>query len=240
MAGDENEREVMTLAEVADYLQLADRTIVRMAQRGEIPATKIASQWRFLRPVLRDWLAGQMQTMSPARLEALAGTQKDLLPLHEVIRPELMSLDLAAGPKESILRQLVEPLEQTGFARDPGRLLASLAQRERMMTTAVGHGVAIPHPRRPIPGMFPEPAIVLGRCLQGTDFEAVDDQLVHTFFLICATREEIHLQLMAKVSWLSRQRTLRKLQSASSAEAALAIAAQVGERLNKNEKITAD
>ena len=53
--------------------------------------------------------------------------------------------------------------------------------------------------------MFPQPAIAVGICPQGASFEAVDDQLVHIFFLICATREEIHLQLMAKVAWLTRQ-----------------------------------
>ena len=108
------------------------------------------------------------------------------------------------------------------------------------MTTAVGHGVAIPHPRRPIPGMFPEPAIVLGLCRQGTDFHAVDDQLVHAFFLICATREELHLQLMAKVSWLSRRQTLGRLRSAGSANEAMAAVARAGEKPEGNEEETAD
>ena len=54
------DREMMTSAQVADYLQLAERTVLRMAQRGEIPAAKVASQWRFFRPIVREWVIAQM------------------------------------------------------------------------------------------------------------------------------------------------------------------------------------
>lgn len=214
---DIEKNEIMTLSEVARYLQLAEKTVLRMVQRGEIPAAKIASQWRFMRPVIRDWLAGQMQTMLPRELKSLAGKEKPILPLNEILRSNLMVLRIMPGPKESILKQLISPLHKTGFARDTAILLQSLIERERMMTTAVGHGVAMPHPRKPISNMFSEPAVVLGVCSKGTNFEAVDDQLVHLFFLICATREEIHLQLMAKVSWLARhENIMSELQRASS------------------------
>jgi len=194
----------MTLSQLAKYLQLADKTILRMAQRGEMPGAKIANQWRFMRPVIDDWFAAKMQTMPPAKLSPLAKAQADIFSLHELIRPELMVLNLQPGPKERVLKQLVEPLHRTKFIGDTCRLLEALVQREEMMTTAVGHGVAIPHPRKPLRGLFPEPAIVLGVCPGGTDYQAVDDKPVDIFFLICATRIEVHLQLMAKVAWLSR------------------------------------
>ena len=198
----------MTLCEVAKYLQLAERTVLRMAQRGEIPAAKVASQWRFMRLLVQEWLVGQMQVYSPATSGGAVGPGQGLLPLSEVLHPDLMTFDLAGGPKESVLRQLVAPLLRTGFAKDTNQLLRSVLDRERMMTTAIGHGIAIPHPRRLMPGMFPEPAVALGICRDGADFDAIDDQLVHVFFLICATREELHLQLMANVSWLSRREGL--------------------------------
>ena len=100
-----------------------------------------------------------------------------------------------------------------------------------MMTTAIGHGVAMPHPRRPIENMFPEPAIVVGISPEGTNFDAIDDQLVHLFFLICATREEIHLQLMAKVGWLCRnEEVLSKLKKATSEEQAMELIKDATER----------
>jgi PTS system nitrogen regulatory IIA component len=225
----DRDTEIMTLTEVADYLQLAERTVLRMAQRGEIPAAKVASQWRFLRPVVRDWLAAQMQTIPAAA--GPTGGQRELLPIEEIVRPEWIHLQVQPGPKEAVLRQLVTPLETSGFARDPQRLLVSLVERERMMTTAIGHGVAVPHPRRPLQGMFSEPGLVVGLCRRGTCFDAVDDRLVHLFFLICATREEVHLQLMAKVAWLSRQELVRPLSEASSETEAISIIHEVARSL---------
>ena len=218
--------EIMTVIEVAEYLQLAEKTVVRMAQRGEMPAAKVASQWRFMRSLVREWLVAQMQTLPAGQLDDVAGRENTLLGLNEMIRPELMNMDIKPGPKEAVLRQIVGPLVQAGFAADPSRLLTSLLERERMMTTAIGHGVALPHPRKPITGMFPEPAIALGVCPAGTDFDAIDDQLVNVFFLICATREEIHLQLMAKVAWLSRKDVLGNLRTASDARTAHEIIAR--------------
>jgi len=233
MANNVENNEIMTLAEVARYLQLAEKTVLRMVQRGEIPAAKIASQWRFMRPVIRDWLAGQMLFMPSFNLESLANKEKTLLPLNEVFRSNLMVLKIAPGPKESILRQLVAPLRKTGFARDTAVLLQSLIERERMMTTAVGHGIAMPHPRKTIADMFAEPTIALGVCPKGTNFEAVDDQLVHLFFLICATREEIHLQLMAKVSWLTRHENfISELRQASSKSQAIGIITKASKKLD--------
>ncbi len=62
--------EVITLAEVAEYLQLAERAVLRMARRGEIPAAKVASQWRFIRSLVREWLVGQMRPI-PSDAQAL-------------------------------------------------------------------------------------------------------------------------------------------------------------------------
>ncbi len=209
--------EIMTLAEVAEYLQLAERTVLRMAQRGDIPAAKVASQWRFMRPLIREWLVGQMQAFPDQEIVPSGDLKDPLLPLREILHPELMTFDIEPGPKESILRQLLAPLLKTGFAKDTNLLLGGLLDRERMMTTAVGHGIAIPHPRRLMPGMFPEPAVALGICPKGADFGAIDDQLVHIFFLACATREEIHLRLMANLSLLTRREdTNAKLRTCTS------------------------
>lgn len=49
----------MTLAEVAQYLQLSRAKLYSMAQAGEIPCSKIASQWRFLRSEIDAWMHKQ-------------------------------------------------------------------------------------------------------------------------------------------------------------------------------------
>jgi PTS system nitrogen regulatory IIA component len=214
-----DQNEVMTLAEVADFLQLAEKTILRMAQRGQIPAAKVASQWRFLRSAVKDWLEQQMQIAPSIQMSYVEKNEKDFPGLDEVIRPDLVKTDIKPGSKDEVIKQLISPLRDTGFAQKPDLFLRKTLERERLMTTAVGHGVAVPHPRKPIENMFPGPGIVVGICPEGTDFDAIDDGPVHLFFLICATRDEIHLQLMARIGWLIRdKKILEKLKKAASIE----------------------
>ncbi|WP_026607541.1 methylation-associated defense system helix-turn-helix domain-containing protein MAD1 [Methylocapsa acidiphila] len=48
--------EILTLAEVAQLLKVADKTVYTMAQRGEVPAFKVRGQWRFKRDDLDQWI----------------------------------------------------------------------------------------------------------------------------------------------------------------------------------------
>jgi len=196
-------REVMTLEEVAEYLQVSEKSVLRMAQSGKIPAAKVASQWRFMRSVVDDWLMAQMEIPSvrsaPARKEP-----PKLPPLTERMPASAMNLEGTPGTKDEVLKQLVEPLRASKILRQPRRLLESVLERERMVSTAIGHGIAIPHPRRPISGLFKEPLVALAVCREGTDFEALDHQRTYVFFLLCAPTEDVQLRLLARVIQLGR------------------------------------
>jgi PTS system nitrogen regulatory IIA component len=172
-----------------------------MLRRGEIPAAKVASQWRFLRSVLHDWLASRMEQS----VRRSSGGDKAALALPRMARPELILTDVTPGSVETVLRQLTGRMASAGVVRDEEALLRSLLARESMMSTAMGNGVAVPHPRRPIPGMFPEPVVLVGICREGTDFASLDCKPVHVFFLIGAPREEVHLQMMARIALFARR-----------------------------------
>jgi excisionase family DNA binding protein len=64
---EDDPNEIMTVSQVATYLHLAEKRVVRMAQWAEIPAAKVASQWRFMRSIVREWLAAQMRTLPVGR-----------------------------------------------------------------------------------------------------------------------------------------------------------------------------
>ena len=199
MAASPDPSQILTLPQVAEYLQLAERTVLKMAQRGDIPAAKIASQWRFVRAIVDDWIVTRTSAPHPREADAAAGP----LDLSVVLRPEFVLSQLRPEPSDGILRQLVHPLVASGFIRDGGLLLRGLIEREELMSTCIGDGVAIPHPRTPPAGLFPSPAVVLGRCPGGVDFNSPDGHPTDLFFLVCATDLPSHLRLMAKVAGLA-------------------------------------
>ena len=71
-----------------------------------------------------------------------------------------------------------------------------------MLSTAIGSGVALPHPRHPSPKLCRESKIIIARSKTGIDYGAPDKKPVRIFFMICAQNEFTHLRLLAKISRL--------------------------------------
>ena len=61
----EEQPEIMTVQEVADYLRLNGMTIYRLAQEGKIPALKVGRSWRFKRALIDEWLRRESETTTP-------------------------------------------------------------------------------------------------------------------------------------------------------------------------------
>ncbi len=91
---------------------------------------------------------------------------------------------------------------------DAKKLLAVLLERERVSTTAIGEGVAIPHGKMPrvkrVSGVF-------ARSLQGVDFDSLDGGLTHLFFLLVAPEDSAadHLKALARISRLLKDTAFR-------------------------------
>jgi excisionase family DNA binding protein len=66
--------EILTVAEVAQLLKVAEKTVYTMAQNGELPRFKVRGQWRFRRQDLDDWIA--LQVSGPASASSRAGVAK--------------------------------------------------------------------------------------------------------------------------------------------------------------------
>ena len=196
-------REVMTLEEIAEYLQVSQKSVLRMAQTGKIPAAKVASRWRFMRSVVDDWLMAQMEIPS-VRSSASLKEQEKLPPLPELMPRSYMNLDVKPDTKENVLKQLIEPLRTARALRQSRRFLQSLLERERLVSTAIGHGIAIPHPHIPLVGAFKQPAVALGLCREGADYKALDHQRTYVFFLLCAPSEDFQLRLISRVIQVGR------------------------------------
>ena len=216
--------EVMTLAEVAVYLKLAEKTVLRMVHKGQIPCAKVASQWRFLRPMIDDWLTAKMQVVPKNDLARLIESSPDVVPLSRLLTDELTLLDVKPGTKEQVLRQLIQPLIRTRIIDQEQPFLVKLIERERIVSTAVGRGVAIPHLRNPRENPGGGPVLVVGICRRGTDFDSLDGKKTQVFFLLCTDSEVVHLRVLAKVNRIAgREATLQQLTRAETVEEVLRV-----------------
>lgn len=142
--------------------------------------------------------------------------------ISDLLSPEAVLPSLKVKDKKQLLRELAEKASQ--ITRVPqARIIETLTERERLGTTGVGQGIAIPHGRlsdiTKISGVFAklEPPI---------EYEAVDNQPVELVFMLLAPEGAgaDHLKALARVSRLLRnQAACEKLRKAATAEALYAI-----------------
>jgi PTS system nitrogen regulatory IIA component len=191
---------ILTIRDMAEFLKMNERTVLRMAQTGAIPAAKIGSQWRFKRELIDRWLDTKMLGTDKGMPSKSVRAAPLFPPLTELMDGCLIRLNLKASNKTEVLTHLVEPLVEAGYLANGDELLSRLVERERLMTTALGDGVAFPHPRKPQEGPFDTARLVIGVSQHGVDYEALDGKPVHVFFLICAPDDSTHLRIMAQLT----------------------------------------
>jgi excisionase family DNA binding protein len=206
--------EILTLSEVARYLKLAEKTVLRMTHKGEIPCFKIASQWRFLRSQIDEWLlanstkehaAHNHKIQTAETINSYIEEKNALVPLSRLTGKDFIILNLVPGNQYSVLKQLTEPLFQAGIIEDQEKFIERLRARENMTSTYIGQGVALPHVRYPEDNKASRPAVVIGLCPAGTEFDVPGGDLVRLFFMIYSSSEIVHLRILAKINSLLRQ-----------------------------------
>jgi PTS system nitrogen regulatory IIA component len=117
--------------------------------------------------------------------------------------------ELRARSRDKALEELLDCLVKTKEIKSKELVLEMLRQREKLGSTGIGKGVAIPHGRTLVTSKL---AFVLGRSSKGIDFVSVDGQPVRLFFLILAPPQDpgnLYLQVLGKVAALARQKGLR-------------------------------
>jgi fructose-specific phosphotransferase system IIA component len=128
----------------------------------------------------------------------------------------LVVFDLDAANKDDAIERLVDLASTSNMIKDHDQLLKDVKEREELVTTGVGYGVAFPHAKtRSAKGIV----IAFGRSEKGIDFDAMDHKPVNLLFLIAAPEDAIgaHLNVMARLSYLMKSAENRqKLMEATS------------------------
>lgn len=128
--------------------------------------------------------------------------------LAEFLRQENILTDLKSRKKEELLEEMVTEVSERAAGLDKKAVLKALLDREKLGTTGIGHGVAIPHGK--IKGLN-EIMVFFGRSIKGVDFQSMDSSPVHLFFLIITPENSAtaHLKVLACISHLLKNQDFR-------------------------------
>ena len=128
--------------------------------------------------------------------------------LPEIIEEDYIIPELKAKDKREVLEELAEVISNRDPSIEKADLVKVLMERERLGSTGIGDGVAIPHGKM---NGVRYPIISFGRSKQGLDFDSMDGQPAHLFFLLIAPEDSsgIHLQVLARIAKILKNRAFR-------------------------------
>ncbi len=128
--------------------------------------------------------------------------------LSEILRPECIISDLRAHDKKGALEELSGVITDQEPSLNKGYLLQVLLERERLGSTGIGEGIALPHGKV---NRLDRLLVSFGRSLDGLGFDSIDDQPAYLFFLLVAPENSAgaHLQALAKISRILKDSNFR-------------------------------
>lgn len=150
--------------------------------------------------------------------------------LSELFNENNVVLDVEPGSKKDLLERILRVLDEKELIKDFDHVLRDVIEREKVMSTGIGNGVAIPHAytdgvERLVAAFF--------RTRTGMDFDALDGEDVDLFFIILgpkASRRD-HIKILARISRLLNHSTFRsELRQATRVEEVLDVFKRFGDR----------
>ncbi len=129
--------------------------------------------------------------------------------ITELLKRDTVIMDLTASNKEAVIDELVEKLNGANRLNSKTEFKEAILKRESQSTTGIGEGIAIPHAKTKA---VKQPSICFGRSVSGINYESLDGQPAHLFFMIAASEgaNNTHLETLSRLSTLLMDEGFRK------------------------------
>ena len=221
------------------YLHLTPQQVIKLAERGHLPGRKIGGEWKFAKPDIHQWFENRIGLSDEAGLVQVENVLQKSAPLEnageirisELLPVEAIAIPLYARTRSAVIDGMVELAAGTGWLWDTKAMAEAVRSREEMHPTALENGVALMHPRRPMPKILAQPFLALGCTTTGIPFGS-DCPLTDVFFLILSADDRGHLHTLARLSrLLTLPGFLNELHQAEDAKAAHALVVEAEEKL---------
>lgn len=201
---------------LAAYLHLTPEQVRKMAERNKLPGRKVGGQWKFSRAEIHHWFEERIGLSDEDELVKVEqmldrntpATSHATVSIPEMLTPERIAVPLRARTRNSVIREMCEVAAASGALWVPDEMAEAIRAREELHPTALDNGVALLHPRRPMPSLYGESFLALGITSTGIPFGGPRGTLTDVFFLIASIDESIHLRVLARLSRLVQNNVL--------------------------------
>jgi len=197
----------LTVEETARCLDLPVRKVERWISQGRIPIRQDGRTCVFSESAMEKWaathhLSFHLPDKKPKKknVQARVHSSEGLL---SAMKRGGVYYDVAGSDVESVLE--ASAMQITGFSEASKKLLhRRLVEREQLMSTGIGKGVAIPHPRTPLEEMGSESILATFFLKERVEFGSIDDQPVFVLFILLSPSTKEHLSLLSRLAFCVR------------------------------------
>lgn len=190
-------KKLLSKSEAAKLLKVSERVVQEMINTKIFESKLVGKSIKIDSDSLHEW----MENLSENEEKSLA-LKRVICHFEEYLRPQNIFIDFQAENKYEAIRILSEKAKELKLVRDARWLYEVVVAREELISTAIGNGVALLHPRHLHPSKIKSPSILFGRSLEGVDFDAPDNKPVNVFFMLLLHNDKQHLFSLSYISKL--------------------------------------
>ena len=194
--------DILTIEEVAGYLRVSERTVYDWAQKGEIPAGKIGTVWRFKKSEVENWVNARLSSDLQKQVQ-------NEVQVKNILSPDRVIFVNHTSKRYALVR-LADVLSTAPQVKNAPELVTEILKREDLMSTAIGRGIAIPHVRL---SSVTDLVMAVGVCKKPVeDYQSIDDDPVQLLFMIAAshTQHSYYLKTISHFSGMLKSAELRE------------------------------
>ncbi len=194
----------LPLSEIAKRLNLNTITFNRWIKQGKIPVNKVGNFGIFNEAELDAWAAKQRISFRKTKPDKEEKKEKRIsFTLSDAVKAGGILKDIEGKNKKEVIEHAVNRIK--GISKNlKAELCEQIIKREKLTSTGIGNGIAVPHPRSPLKYGLSQPMIITCFPDNPIDFDSIDGKHVFVFFLILTPSIEIHLDLLSKLSFCLR------------------------------------
>ena len=193
---------ILNTKDLAEHLDVPIDTLERWIRQGRIPVNKITGKCEFNENSLKKWAKAHHLSYRAVKQKPGPPDEDQPESLVTVMKRGGVLYDLEGDAPPLAIQSGVNQLSY--FSEETREMLFErLMEREKMMSTGIGKGVAIPHPRTPLEHL--EKSIIATCFLKNpVDFKAIDGKPVFCLFIILSLSIKIHLHLLSSLTFFLR------------------------------------
>ena len=208
------ENKMMTITEVAQYLIVNDKVVNELINSGVLKKIGVGKNARVEKENVDAWLSA----LNINEEEELA-MKRIVCHFQDYFKVENVLMDFTSDNKYEAIATMSKKARDLKIVKDHRWLYEVVVAREELVSTAIGKGIAMLHPRHMHPTKIKAPTVLFGRSIEPIEFDAPDDLPVNLFFMLLLHNDKQHLFSLSYITkFLMNEENIAILQNAKNSE----------------------